>query len=70
MHLRKEEKALLWKKYRRMGLSEEESSLRLKKFVNHLNSLVEDLKSRKKSKEYIEIKFKEEFFNLCQSLES
>jgi len=70
MHLRREERALLWKKYQKLGLSKDQANDRLDKFVNYLNNLVDKLKAKGKSKDEINIKFREEFEKLCMKLET
>ena len=60
----------LWNKYIKSGLSPLQAEERLDKFIIYLNNLAFTLKLENKSKEDINKKFKEEFWQLCQKLET
>ena len=64
------EEDLLYRKYRTLGLTPEESHLRLKNFKKHLHNLVLELQKQKRSKSYIENKFKQEFEKICMKMEA
>ena len=63
------EEDLLYRKYRNLGLTPEESHLRLKNFKKHLHNLVIELQKQKKSKEHIQDKFRHEFEKMCMKME-
>jgi len=69
MHLRKEEKTLLFNKYRKSGLSAEEAQWRLLEFVSFLNNLISNLKAQKKSKKHINERFKQEFEEMIMKID-
>lgn len=69
MHLKKEEKTLLWNKYVKIGISSNEANERLQEFVNYLNKLEIKLKNKNKTPEEIEKKFRNEFYKLMQKIE-
>lgn len=64
IHLKKEERALLWYKYIREGLSYDEADYKLKKTIKYLNDLVTTLKSKNKSESQINERFAKEFEKL------
>jgi len=69
-HLKREEKQLLWGKYMKSGISEEEANFRLNNVIAHLDSQVRKWKKKNLSAEQINEKFKQEFWLLCRKLEN
>lgn len=68
--LKKEERILLYRKYISSGLDPDSANLQVEMFIAHLINLKDKLKEQKKTDVEINTKFKEEFFNLCQKLET
>jgi len=67
LSLSNEEKTILYWKYRNSGLTSEQANEKLNKIKKHLRNLVLNLMKKKKSKKYIEIRFKQEFINLLNN---
>ena len=69
MHLKKEERQILWKKYKNSGLTSYQANIRLNEFINYLNNLIIELKAQKKSKEHIEQEFRKNFEEMCMKID-
>ena len=66
MYLSKEEKNILYKKLKSMGLSNEEIKDRIGKSVEKIKEITKKLKMKNKTEEEINNRFKEEFAKLCE----
>jgi len=64
------EKYILFKKYKKNGLSNEDAKNRVNSFCNSLKNLKQDLQSVKNKEIDMNPKFKQEFENLCQNIEA
>ena len=63
-YLSSEEKRLLYQKYLKQGYDPETSNLKIKKCVDHMTNLREELRTKKVPEENISNHFKEEFAKL------
>ena len=68
-YLTKIEKQVLWRKYLNQGLNAEQSHEKVENIVEYLKNLVTTLKSTNKTPKEIDIKFKEEFYKICERLD-
>lgn len=62
------EKLVLYRKYVKKGLNPKEASDKIKGITTHLEELVKQMREKNKSEKEINIRFKEEFAKLCQSV--
>jgi len=67
--LDKSERQVLLRKYVQSGFEYEEAIKKVNKFHNYLKDMQKKLSAAGKENKDIEMRFKEEFWNLCQSLE-
>jgi len=67
-YLTKPEKEFLYRKYKEREFSNEEIREKISRDVKHLQAFVNNLKEKKKSKEEINRRFKEEFAKLLEEL--
>ncbi len=68
-NLTKVERQVLWRKYLSQGLTSEESQEKVDVIVEHLNNLVTTLKTKNKTPQEIDNKFKQEFYKICERLD-
>ena len=68
--LDRNERRVLLRKYMDNGLEFREAIERVNKFHNYLKDMQKKLSAMGKKDKDIEMKFKQEFYNLCQKLET
>ncbi len=68
--LDKTERRVLLRKYMDTGLIFDKAIERVNKFHNYLKDLNSELKLQGKSKQDIEQRFRKEFYEMCQKLET
>jgi len=64
IHLKKEERQLLWRKYINNGLSYDEADFKVKSTIKYLNDLVDRLRKQNKPELDIQERFAREFEKL------
>ena len=69
-YLSKDEKHVLYWKYKVQGLTNEESNERINTCQTLLNNLIRKLRSHNKSDKYIADRFKQEFEKICMKMEA
>lgn len=68
--MKKDERQVLYRKYRALGFEHEEAIKKIDYFENKLQEIKLKMKSEKKSKVDINKRFKAEFEKLCQKMEA
>lgn len=66
LSMSKIERQILWQKYCKDGLSYDEADWKVKSTIAYLKILMTDLKTKIKSEEDLEVRFKEEFVKLLK----
>ena len=69
-NLNKLEREVLYKKYIQSGMDPIQANKRLEMVKNHLQETVDNARAMLKSDKEIEIKFRQEFYKVCQEAEA
>lgn len=67
MYLTKDERQVLWKKYKEQGYDLDKIDKRINEINTHLGKMIEKYKLKGMSEEDINVKFKEEFAKMVET---